>query len=225
MEEAAEIALQGAIPKERPADAQDIRGTYSVVADAREMRRGVGTFDDLLELLCSRHVLIMEGRPEKRPGEFKLRQNRAGSTDFVAPDHVVGTLERGLTFFAGLTDPFARAVFMLFLVSEVHPFEDGNGRVARVMMNAELVAAEEHRIIIPTVYRNEYLSGLRALTHHARPEPLIRVLDFAQRYTAQLDCASLEQGKAVLTATHAFMDSNEAADRGVRLTLPSALER
>ena len=29
---------------------------------------------------------------------------------------------------------------MMFLVSEVHPFVDGNGRIARIMMNAELVA-------------------------------------------------------------------------------------
>jgi len=31
---------------------------------------------------------------------------------------------------------------MMFLVSEVHPFLDGNGRIARVMMNAELILAE-----------------------------------------------------------------------------------
>jgi Fic family protein len=29
---------------------------------------------------------------------------------------------------------------MMFLVCEVHPFDDANGRLARVMMNAELVA-------------------------------------------------------------------------------------
>jgi fido (protein-threonine AMPylation protein) len=35
---------------------------------------------------------------------------------------------------------------MMFLISEVHPFADGNGRIARIMMNAELVAAGEERI-------------------------------------------------------------------------------
>ncbi len=33
----------------------------------------------------------------------------------------------------------------LFLVSEVHPFDDGNGRLARGMMNAELVSQGERR--------------------------------------------------------------------------------
>ena len=34
---------------------------------------------------------------------------------------------------------------MMFLVAEVHPFADGNGRVARVMMNAELIAGGQQR--------------------------------------------------------------------------------
>ncbi|GAI76162.1 unnamed protein product, partial [marine sediment metagenome] len=28
---------------------------------------------------------------------------------------------------------------IMFVISEIHPFLDGNGRIARVMMNAELV--------------------------------------------------------------------------------------
>ena len=57
------------------------------------------------------------------------------------------------TFVRALGEPFQRAVFMMLLVSEVHPFADGNGRIARVMMNAELVGAAEERIIIPTAFR------------------------------------------------------------------------
>lgn len=47
-----------------------------------------------------------------------------------------------------LVDPFARAVYVMFLVTEVHPFTDGNGRVALVQMNAELVAASQVPIVI-----------------------------------------------------------------------------
>lgn len=43
--------------------------------------------------------------------------------------------------------PFAKAVYMTFLVSEVHPFLDGHGRIARVMMNAELSAKGLSKII------------------------------------------------------------------------------
>ena len=68
----------------------------------------------------------------------------------------------------------------MFLVAEVHPFADGNGRLARVMMNAELIAGGQARIIIPTVYRDDYLGALRALSRSERAEVLPRMLDHAQ---------------------------------------------
>ena len=133
----------------------------------------------------------MEGRPDKGPGQFKTDPNRAGSTLFVSPDLLQGTLARGFEIYRGLTSPLHRAVFMMFLISEVHPFADGNGRVARIMMNAELVAAGENRIIVPTVYRNNYLMSLKALSQNRLTGALVRVMDFAQRYTAAVDFGDL----------------------------------
>ena len=108
---------------------------------------------------------------------------------------------------------------MMFLVSEVHPFLDGNGRVARVMMNAELEFSGEERIIIPIVYRNNYLSSLKALSHNKKAEPLIRVLDFAQNYTSTIDFTSFEGAQKNLMDTNAFIDSNIADHEGKRLIL------
>ena len=225
LEEASRIVFEGVLPKERPADAHDVLGTYGVVSDEAQMRLRPRDTGELIDLLKARHARVLEGRPEKNPGALKQLANRAGSTEFVAPELVEGTLARGFDLMGRLSDPFARAVFMMFLVSEVHPFDDGNGRVARIMMNAELVEAGEHRIIIPTVFRNEYLSALRAMTHQRSPGALTRVLDFAQRYTAQMDFSTVARASELLTATQAFVDPAEALERGLRLTLPSALER
>ncbi len=46
---------------------------------------------------------------------------------------------------------------MMALVTECHPFDDGNGRAARLMANAELSAAGQVRLVIPTVFRNNDL--------------------------------------------------------------------
>lgn len=138
----------------------------------------------------------------------------------VAPDLVLGTLQRGFALADGLREPFHRAIYMMFLVSEVPPFKDGNGRIARIMMNAELVAQGERRIIIPTIFRSNYLRALKALTHNRRTDPLIRSLDFAQRYTAAIDFTSYERAIAMLTRTHAFMEFDRADAEGFRLTLP-----
>ena len=87
-------------------------------------------------------------------------------------------------------------------------------------MNAELVADDEQKIIIPTVYRNNYLSALKALSQAGKTTPFIRVLDFAQRYTASIRWEDFDMARADLQATNAFMDANEAEDKGVRLVLP-----
>ncbi len=88
------------------------------------------------------------------------------------------------------------------------------------MMNAELVGAGQARIIIPTVFRNNYLSALKALTHQAKPDALIRVLDFAQKYTSLIDWSDIKKAQKTLLETYAFEDSNLAELSGNRLLLP-----
>jgi fido (protein-threonine AMPylation protein) len=162
----------------------------------------------------------MEGRPEMHPGAFKDKPNRAGSTVLVAPDLVAGTLARGFELCRGLSDPFQRAVFMMFLVSEVHPFVDGNGRVARIMMKAELVKAGERRILVPTVFRSNYLSVLEALSQNSRTDTLVRSLDFLQRYSVAIDFSTYEGARRQLEETNALCDPREADAEGIRLKLP-----
>lgn len=220
VEEASEIIFKGKIPKHRPEDAHDILGTYQITSDTKEMSKCPKNADELIEILKYRHAVLMQGRPDVHPGKFKKILNQAGSTLFVAPDLVKGTLKKGFYWLQGLNSPFQRAIYMMFIISEIHPFTDGNGRCARLMMNAELVAVDQARIIIPTIFRNNYLLALKALTHQAKPDALIRVLDFAQKYTSLIDWSDFKKSQAMLLATHAFEDSNTADISGKRLTLP-----
>ena len=105
---------------------------------------------------------------------------------------------------------------MMLLVSEVHPFVDGNGRIARIMMNAELVTAGEERIIIPTVYRSNYLTALNAMSQGSQPTPIIRTLDFSRKWVAAVPWTDLESTRRVLQGCNAFVDPTEADDRGNR---------
>ena len=222
VDEAADIVFGGRIPTARPQDAHDVLGTWKVVSDQREMSRLPNNSEDLLALLKSRHSQIMEGRQDKGHGKFKTEPNRAGATQFVAPELVEGTLTKGFEIYRGLTSPLHRAIFMMFLIAEVHPFADGNGRVARIMMNAELVASRESRIIVPTVFRNNYLAALKALSQNGITAAIVRTMDFAQRYTRAVDFADIDRARFVLDRTHAFMDPNEADASGTRLLMPTA---
>ena len=89
-EEAERIVFHGDVPPARPADAHDVLGTYRLVADETEMRRRTASADEFIEMLRSWHRVILGGRPDKRPGEFKRYLNQAGNTVFVNPDLVEG---------------------------------------------------------------------------------------------------------------------------------------
>lgn len=204
VKEAEDLVFRGVIPTERPADAHDVLGTFRVVSDLNEMRRTPNSVEEFVEFLRRRHATIMEGRPDRSPGAFKNLPNRAGLTFFVAPELVHGTLERGFEFLRALEHPHQRAVFMMTLVGEVHPFVDGNGRIARVMMNSELVAGGQERIIIPTAYRVDYLTALKAFSSNAEMTPLLRMLDYAQRYTHAINWSSLDHAGGMLDESGAF---------------------
>ena len=209
IEEAEQIIFDRNIPARRPKDAHDILGTFRLVSDPSEMRTTPRDFDQLLQLLASRHRTLMAERAETEPGTFKDRPNRAGDTYFVEPGYVRGTLRKGMALYLDLPPGLARAIFVMFLVSDVHPFVDGNGRIARIMMNAELVSAGRPTIIVPTVYRDDYLQALRALTRRHRPGPLIAALTTAQRFS-NLDFTSYPAVLAELQRRNWFREPDEA---------------
>ena len=219
VDEALSIVFENRIPERRPKDAHDILGTYRLLSDPQEMSHSAANdsdaFEAFLQLLQHRHHVMLAARPEVAPGEFKTKPNRAGNTAFVAPELVRGTLQKGLERFRALETPFARAAFMMFLVAEVHPFADGNGRLARVMMNAELIAGGQQRIIIPIVYRDDYLGALRALSRSERADVLPRMLDHAQLFVSRIDFTDLATARRVLQEAEAFREPTEG-----RLRIP-----
>jgi len=209
VDEAAEIVFRHKPMPARPADAHDILGTYQIVSNSHEMSRVPESTDELLNLLKARHAVLLGGRPEKNPGVFKEIENRAGESVFVKPELVIGTLMKGFEIYRAIEDPLASAMFMMFLVTEVHPFADGNGRIARIMMNAELEHGGRARIIIPTVFRDDYTTALKVLTRSGNTEPYIRMLNRAQEFTARVDFGSYERALAQLREANAFLEPSE----------------
>ena len=209
IEEAEAIVFDRQIPAARPKDAHDIVGTFAVVSDPVEMRRTPSSSDELVELLRARHLAMLSRRPEAEPGVLKTKPNRAGETVFVSPEYVRGTLGQGHALYSALPRGLPRAIFMMFLVADVHPFADGNGRLARVMMNAELVAAGASTIIVPTVFRDDYLTALRALTRRHRPTPLVDALRRAAAFS-HLDFTAYPRALAELQRRNWFREPDEA---------------
>jgi fido (protein-threonine AMPylation protein) len=193
----------------RSDDSHDVLGTYQVVSNKNEMIIVPQNGDEFLGLLQSRHKNLLSARVDKHPGEFKSQNNRAGNTSFVDFKLVRGTLTRGFEYYKALTNPFACAAYIMFLVSEVHPFEDGNGRIARIMMNAELVSRSQCKIIIPSVFREDYLLTLKKLTNDKAPVPYVEMLTKAHAFSKNLHFENYDDLFHYLEVHNAFYEPNE----------------
>jgi hypothetical protein len=202
------ITTETPIPA-RDEDSQDILGTYRIVSDRKEMAICPLNANDFLDIMRRRHANLLQSRISKKPGEFKDKNNRAGNTEFVDKQLVAGTLKKGFEWYTLLKEPFAKAVYMMFLVSEVHPFNDGNGRIARVMMNAELSAKGLSKIIIPTVYREDYMGALRKLTRQRVADAYVRMLLRAYEFSSTLVGESIDEMEKHLIECDAFKEPKE----------------
>lgn len=208
IEDARQIIETGQPLPARNADSHDVLGTFHIVASRREMRRVPSSSDELIDILQDRHRVMMAARPEKNPGMFKMQNNHAGDTHFVDCTLVRGTLRKGFEYYQALDNAFAKSLFMLFMISEVHPFTDGNGRISRIMMNAELVAADQSKIIIPTVFREDYLNALRRLTRRNDPSVLIRAISRVRQFSANIQGDDFDATRNYLEQCNAFKDAD-----------------
>ena len=209
IEEAEVIVFQGNTINQRHVDSHDVRAHMHITNDMSEMSKVPLSAIKFVDILKTRHSLLMAERTDKRPGEFKERANKAGSTVFVSPNYVEGTLVKGFEIYQQIPPGIKRAVFMHFLVSECHPFDDGNGRLSRIMMNAELVSESQFKIIVPTVHRESYLNGLRNSSREGRFRTSIKVLHQLQCYTASLDWSDYGEVKSQLQVDMADKEPDE----------------
>lgn len=204
IEEAEGIVLRGAIVQSRPKDSHDVLGVFHLAMTSPNRDSVPPPGDAFAEGLMRRHGLMLERRPEARPGQLKREVNYAGSTEFVLPEHVRGTLSEGSRIALTVPEGLARAVFYAFLVSEVHPFDDGNGRLSRLTMNAELSRVGSSRLIIPTLFHPQYIDCQRALTRGDDPQPFIRCMSYAAQWCNGFDYTKLPAVLTQMKAANAF---------------------
>ena len=193
----------------RQDDSHDILGTYQIVSNRREMNITPHTPEELIEILKYRHKILLSARKDKKPGLFKDKNNVAGNTAFVETNLVNGTLMKCFDFYNALKHPFSKAAYIMFAISEIHPFLDGNGRIARVMMNAELQSKNQSKIIIPTVYREDYILALRKLTRKREPDAFLRMLSKIHEFSSKITGNNFMEMQSYLAESNAFLEPDE----------------
>ncbi len=121
-----------------------------------------------------KNAITPAGEPTRKqiiPGQYKTSPNSVRTAtgeifDFAAPIDIPAKMgELILKLNAGLSKPVAELPSLLaethHLFLLIHPFDDGNGRVARLILNYILLCRELVPIIIPSSQKKSYLQVLR----------------------------------------------------------------
>jgi len=77
-------------------------------------------------------------------------------------------------------------------------------------MNLALSCEARTRIVVPTVYREDYLLALKALSRNSEPEPYVRMLTRAAEFSRWLDYSSQTRLFRQLSESHALVQPAEA---------------
>ena len=191
IEEAEDIVLRNRLVQARPKDSHDVIGVFQQALNSPFRDALPPTGESFVEGLQARHAAMLNNRPEIQPGEIKTEVNFAGRSRFVEPAFVRGTLQEGSSLALSVPEGLSRAIYYAFLISDVHPFADGNGRLSRLLMNAELSRVGHCRIIIPTLFHPQYVDCAKLLTNENDPDGFVRALAKIAVWSAQFDYAEL----------------------------------
>ena len=205
--EAEEIVLQDKIIPSRPKDSHDVLGVFRLALNSPTRNAPPPPGEEFFNSLKQWHEQMLQRRPEVNPGELKNQANYAGTTKFVEPAMVRETFEVCSGIALSIPEGLARAIFYGFLISDIHPFEDGNGRISRLMMNAELSRVGLCRVIIPTLFHLQYVDCAKQLTRYNDPAGYVKTIALMAQWTAQFNYADLPKLILDLTKTNAFEES------------------
>lgn len=102
-----------------------------------------------------------------RHGAYKLGANNVKRQDgslleFAPPEQVPGEVERLVEMYSGIDDghPVVSAAWLHHRFVQIHPFEDGNGRVARALTLLSLGRAQYPPLVVDRDSRDRYLQAL-----------------------------------------------------------------
>ena len=117
------------------------------------------------EVICNLHKLFYQQMDSERAGQYrKVPVFISGSQYSVSPVAEIGKRLKQLVQWYNNNENKLHPVVLAAELHKrfvfIHPFIDGNGRMARLLMNLSLMRNDYNIAIIPAVTRSEYISAL-----------------------------------------------------------------
>ncbi len=135
------------------------------------------------------------------PGQYKTRPNHVLTISgkihhYTEPEQVQIEMEKLLNWYHSTKTqqlpPIQQASLFHYRFVSIHPFDDGNGRMSRLLMNLILMKNGLPPCVIKNENRRKYLSLLSHMDETKDPDPFIRFVSQELMETISLIVALLE---------------------------------
>lgn len=135
------------------------------------------------EMICRLHHLFYSGIDLDHAGQYRNGQVFITGTTYVPPaaEEISGEMDlflKELNKRATTTHSVELAAYAHRRLVDIHPFQDGNGRTARLLMNLILINRGYCIVSIPPILRHEYIEALKQAQRENEPsdEAFIRLI-------------------------------------------------
>jgi Fic family protein len=110
------------------------------------------------------HELVFRGMVAKRPGQWRTSNVFIAGTTYRPPrrEQVIAAMDAWEAELRKIQDPFVSAAWMHHRFEQIHPFEDGNGRAGRLLLNLHFMNHGWPPVHIMPSDRAAYLDALEA---------------------------------------------------------------
>ncbi|NSW45386.1 MAG: Fic family protein [Bacteroidales bacterium] len=118
------------------------------------------------------HKIFYQKIDEKNAGKYRKIQVYITGSEHIPPKpkEVHELMANLIKWYNSSNEhPVVTAALLHQKLVIIHPFVDGNGRVARLLMNLHLIKNQLPVTIIPPVYRSEYIALLEKSHHDVEP--------------------------------------------------------
>lgn len=138
----------------RPLTKSVIHELHAILTKHQETTNAIDQFGNRIE------ITLLKGRFKQLPNN--PRRPDGTIHEYCPPIHVESEMDNLLSWFAGYSaeDPVVVAAWLHHRFTQIHPYQDGNGRVARAITTLVLLRAELLPLVVDRDLRVEYIQSL-----------------------------------------------------------------
>lgn len=184
------------------------------------------------EVILLLHQMLIGNIDEKLAGRFREKNEYVRIGSFIAPDpkHIERMLEELLVEFSSdFMSYFVDKIAKFHLKFEtIHPFNDGNGRIGRVLINYQLYKLGFPGIIIRDKEKSVYYQSFKEYQDNKKTKQMEKIITLALMETMHKRIAYLK-GYKIIEATEFAAKENKPIpvilNAAKRQTIPAFREK